>query len=156
MNISHIPHNVRALLLRTIDGDAATGEPGWLDVYDQATALELIPDLRGHSLAWLDALEAGEPLPPAPPPLTPLGYQVAAACRPRSWGWTWRGGASVTRPNGERLCELPHPAEAERIAALLTADDLERAKRLEPLDPEQAQALRVARFADAVGEALQN
>lgn len=63
--------------------------------------------------------------------LTPLGREVAEACRPKPWtasgvelGW-------LIDPEGEAVGQIETHEVAARIAALLTADDLAKAKRFE-------------------------
>lgn len=116
-------HNLRALLLRLFDGDRfrSTDEP----------RIAVIPLI--DAAASLGLVEA------ASVSLTPLGREVAERLRPRPWRADQVGrSVAVIRPNGSALELAEGPTgmsdadrifgEAERIAALLTADDLRAAK----------------------------
>lgn len=121
--------NVRALLLRLADGDSIGGaSTADLDYADEA---KLLVD---HDDLW--------------PTLTDLGRAVGEACRPKPWvtaKWEqpWHDGGVYER------CVVQHvdrelaftvdnapgdePGESlgERVARLLTADDLARVKTFE-------------------------
>lgn len=106
-------HNLRAMLLRRLDGDAWRPDDGERDAYragrDLADALGLVD---------LDLL------------LTRLGREVAERLRPEPWhGEEMDSGVYLVRPNTSAL-QLRGAliGEVERIAALLTADDLRAAK----------------------------
>jgi hypothetical protein len=113
-------HNLRALLLRLLDGDSLDGAgwPGWLE----ADRLGLLSGGR----------------------MTPLGREVAERLRPLPWrviGEVLDDGSTyfdvLTDARGwrdERNIGCTDEADATRIAALLTADDLRAAKsyRVEP------------------------
>jgi hypothetical protein len=120
-------HNLRALLLRLLDGDR------WRD-----PSLPLVPvSIAAETLGLLDREHAFT--------LTPLGREAAERLRPQPWRVAkHQADVELVRPDGTvRSFGDPGPSinawtrlydEAERIAALLTADDLRAAKayRVEP------------------------
>ena len=112
-NLAKTPRgrNVLALLLRLADGDG------------------LRAPVSGVMQAAKDAEENGLGHGAS---LTSIGRSVAEACRPKPWT------AVATEVKPDMVCVLVSPdgddtwhvgPHAERIAALLTADDLARAKR---------------------------
>jgi hypothetical protein len=116
--------NLRALLLRLLDGDGwrvpgrehAVGG-GVLDMLTECVHAGLVDYPNLHST----------------PGLTPLGREVAERLRPVPWrvdGFIGDGDEEWAVSCGDlprALCR--DGADAERIAALLTRDDLEAAKR---------------------------
>jgi hypothetical protein len=113
-------HNLRALLLRLLDGDPWRGE---------ARAAARAATDRAAALGLLDIVHTCA--------LTPLGREVAERLRPLPWRWRsykaagW-GGALIecfeVETDARVLPMTLHRDDAERIAALLTADDLRAAK----------------------------
>jgi hypothetical protein len=105
--------NLRALLLRLADGDAWRAPDVW------------------RTAATFDLFVCGI--------LTPLGREVAARLRPEPWVCV----DDPARPFRARVASFDHEilctasALAERIAALLTQDDLRAAKTYtaEPVAP---------------------
>ena len=118
-------HNLRALLLRLLDGDEQESIHAHCSEYwaaeDDADAL---------------AVGLGLSVPPVgAQSLTILGRDVAEQLRPVQWRVEGEGASWALYGDGEasRLNFAPQPLP-DRIAALLTADDLARAKayRTEP------------------------
>ncbi len=109
-------HNLRALLLRLLDGE------DWRVVSAGADAN-----------AFISARTRGFVPPAYSADLTPLGREVAERLRPVPWAAmgcnVWRGG--LVRRESATCIE---PGIAKRIAALFTQDDLRAAKtyRTEP------------------------
>jgi hypothetical protein len=132
-------HNLRALLLRLLDDEPGQG---FFNIRANAYSPDgLRIDIAVGDLVTLDrgARMGGFVV------LTPLGREVAERLRPVPWRMFAVGcDVALTRPDGTvRTFGDPGPsrdaysrlrAEAERIAALLTADDLAQAKayRSEP------------------------
>jgi hypothetical protein len=115
-------HNLRALLLRAADGDESDDVAGPEDA--------AMDDAAGRGLIYPDCAIA----------LTPLGREVAERLRPEPWE-AEQEDARTTRlfdPAEKWVASFDHrdggTGLADRIAALLTADDLRAAKayRVEP------------------------
>jgi hypothetical protein len=112
-------HNLRALLLRLLDGEPWPGrdcEGLWTKLH---AGFALLVEYDGDTVD-----------------LAPLGREVAERLRPRPWG-SWGSGiyhptAATSRETPWAIC--PEPGSSTRIAALLTVDDLAQAKayRSEP------------------------
>jgi hypothetical protein len=108
--------NLRALLLRLAGGEHWNENTPLRDAMDRITRI----GLAGYPLAGNEFGEGG---------LTPLGREVAERMRPVPWRVLCVGsdGWAVTRP-GEHWANCTVHSVAERIAALLTRDDIEAAK----------------------------
>lgn len=116
-------HNLRALLLRLADGER---------IRDRTNA---------DVAACVDAEPRGLIETTFSPALTPLGREVAERLRPEPWRTKAhrfladsKDSYIVEQPGGRSLGLCWKEPDAERIAALLTADDLRAAKtyRTEP------------------------
>jgi hypothetical protein len=106
-------HNLRALLLRLLDGEPWNENTPLIATLEQAFSLGLA----------------------TPYDVTPLGREVAEQLRPEPWRvGTSDAGLAVVDASGAMRCACEEMAVAIRIAALLTADDLAQAKayRSEP------------------------
>jgi hypothetical protein len=114
--------NLRALLLRLLDGDAWNEDILILDAMDAITR-------RGFAAYPLAGNEFGEG------GLTPLGREVAERLRPVPW--TAKAGAHGWWVSNFHRCIARglEQADAERIAALLTQDDLRAAKTYRTMAP---------------------
>ena len=124
--------NVRALLLRIADGECKTLMVSWPEMNSDEQECYRLALRDGSKRRLLDSILVT---------LTPLGRDVAEACRPKPW--TTRTTAAVPerercfvrRPTGEHALTVDspigEPVLGERIAALLTADDMRAAKRFE-------------------------
>jgi hypothetical protein len=118
--------NLRALLLRFADGDYALARSLW-----QTEALAAV-EARRLGLAVIAVASASWLT------LTPLGREVAERLRPRPWfvasTGVERSTYDVESPD-RSWCEIGHTircddeADANRIAAALSREDLEAAKR---------------------------
>jgi hypothetical protein len=100
-------HNLRALLLRLLDGESLRQE-----VLERAEALELVD--AEHACA-----------------LTSLGREVAELLRPKPWQVTTdRGFPRLLHPNGDFAFQAAGELDlCHRIATLLDADDEREVKR---------------------------
>ncbi len=123
-------HNLRALLLRVMDGadwrDAPWGSAAWA----AARGRQDLPDKAARRLA----VDLGLAVPTSPD-LTPLGREVAERLRPAPWrvkAHRFHGDAKeswLVDQAGDFTHALCYDERsASRIAALLTADDLRAAK----------------------------
>jgi hypothetical protein len=119
-------HNLRALLLRLADGE------GWRTVggVREKSAESALNNAKRRGLGrWPDMMVGG------PFELTPLGSEVAELLRPRRWRvevegkrWAVFGGESTLQPYAFARGSQGGLDACNRIADLLTADDLARAK----------------------------
>jgi hypothetical protein len=105
-------HNLRALLLRLADGES------WVD---DGTTLDLTAGIQADRLGL--ARHNGSAS------LTPLGREVAERLRPVPWTSPGSNYGWLVGPDGETVGQLDRADIAERIAAALTREDLEAAKR---------------------------
>jgi hypothetical protein len=107
--------NLRALLLRLLDGDTRMSGPDSRTLY-AARDLYLIQNDSNPIVA------------------TPLGREVAERLRPKPWTASGCAGEWICDSNGHPVAQVhddlgEHPDLGERIADLLTTADAEEAKR---------------------------
>jgi hypothetical protein len=116
-------HNLRALLLRLLDDEPGQG---FFNIRANAYSPDgLRIDIAVGDLVTLDrgARMGGFVV------LTPLGREVAERLRPVPWTSPGSNYGWLVGPDGETVGQLDRADIAERIAAALTREDLEAAKR---------------------------